>query len=293
MPHFHGEPTRTLENKFLRLEYLVHSARIVRFFPNGKPNLFADLGLSPMETPYGNFYFRGGHRLWHSPEAMPRTYIPDNEGSVITEIPYGVRIEMPAEAWTQIAKSIEIHLIPDQPQVILRHSLRNDGAWTVELAPWALTMFRLGGIGIFPQPQGNVDHAGLLSNRRLSLWPYTRIDDPRLIFRDDFIFIHAVPGRPPLKLGYFNPQGWMGYWLDETLFIKRSETQTDMKYPDHGCTTESFCDDRFIELESLGPLTFLHPQETVVHTEVWEIYDRLDVPFIPDEIQKLIVMNWK
>src|SRR5690242_15679857 len=160
MADFYGESTRVLENKFLQLEYLPHAARIVRFAPKGKANLFADLGNSPMDTPYGKFIFRGGHRLWHSPEAMPRTYIPDNEGGVVSEVPNGVRIEMPAEPWTHIAKAVEIRLNPDQPQAIIHHELRNDGAWAVEFSPWALTMLRQGGVGIFPQAVGNVDEAG-------------------------------------------------------------------------------------------------------------------------------------
>ena len=288
MSDFHSEPTRVLENQFLQLEYLANSARIVRFSPRGRSNLFADLGLSPTQTPYGDFYFRGGHRLWHSPEAMPRTYMPDNEGAIVSEIPNGVRIEMPAEPWTNIAKSIEIQLDPDQPQVILRHELRNEGAWAVELAPWALTMFRLGGVAIFPQPRGNVDDAGLLSNRQLSLWPYTQIKDLRLTLRDDFILVHATPNLPPLKLVYFNPHGWMAYWLDGVLLVKRYDVQPNAHYPDNGCNSESYCNDKFIELESLGPLNLTAPGQTVIHPELWEVYENLEVPFIPDEIQELI-----
>lgn len=288
MTDFHGEPTRVLENQFVKLEYLANSARIVRFASQGKENLFADLGKLPLQTQYGVFYFRGGHRLWHSPEAMPRTYMPDNEGGIVSEIPNGVRIEMPTEPWTNIAKSIEIQLNPDQPQLILHHELRNDGAWAAEFSPWALTMLRLGGVGIFPQPVGNVDDAGLLANRQLSLWPYAQLDDPRLNLRDDFILVHATPKMPPIKFGYFNPHSWMAYWLDGVLFVKRFEAHTDVTYPDHGCNAESYCNDKFIELESLGPLAALPPGKTVVHTEIWEVYNTLDVPFIPEQIQKLI-----
>ncbi len=180
MGSFHGEATQVLENRYLQLECLTNSARIVRLSPTGKSNLFADLGHSPMATSFGEFNFRGGHRLWHAPESMPRTYMPDNEGALTHDIPNGLRIEMPAEPWTHIAKAIEIQLNPDQPQVIVRHELRNEGAWTVEFAPWALTMLRLGGVGIVPQPTGNIDDAGLLPNRRLALWPYTQINDERL-----------------------------------------------------------------------------------------------------------------
>lgn len=288
MTDFHGEPTRILENRYLQLECLANSARIVHCSPRGKSNLFADLGHSPTQTPFGNFYFRGGHRLWHAPESMPRTYVPDNEGATVHDIANGIRIEMPSDSWTHIAKSMEIQLIPDRPQVILQHQLRNEGAWTVELAPWALTMFRLGGVGIFPQPVGNVDDAGLLSNRRLVLWPYTRIDDPRLALRDDFLLVYAKPGPSPIKLGYFNPLGWLGYWLDDVLFVKRFEVLADAQYPDHECNSEIYCNDQFIELESLGSLERVRPGQTVHHSEVWEIYDSLDLPFVPADIKRLV-----
>jgi hypothetical protein len=203
-------------------------------------------------------------------------------------MPHGVRIEMPAEAWTQIAKSIEIKLNPDQPQVILRHELRNEGAWAVEFAPWALTMLRQGGVGIFPQPVGNTDEAGLLSNRQLVLWPYTQLGDPRLTLRDDFLLVHATPSLPPIKFGYFNPHGWMGYWLDGVFFVKRFDVQTNAAYPDHGCNAESYCNDQFIELETLGPLAKLEPGQTISHMETWEVYTELVPGLIPPEIQKII-----
>ena len=288
MPDFHGEPTRVLKNQFVELEYLENSARIVRFSRAGKPSFFADLGRSPLETPYGDFYFRGGHRLWHSPETMPRTYIPDNEGAFLSEIENGVRIEMPAETWTHISKSIEIQLNPDQPQVVVRHELRNDGAWAVQFSVWALTMLRLGGVGIFPQPVGNVDEAGLLSNRQLVLWPYTRTNDPRLTLRDDFILLHAAPSLPPFKFGYFNPHGWAAYWLDGLLFVKRFESPVDAAYPDHGCNVESYCNDKFIELETLSPFGSVQPGGSVVHTELWEIYESLTETLIPSEIGRLV-----
>lgn len=291
---FHGWPTRILENNFLRLEFLAASPRIVRFSSVGKANLFADLGNEFNETPYGPFYFRGGHRLWHAPEAMPRTYMPDNEGAVVSEVPGGVRIDQPAEPWTHIAKSIEIHLNDSQPQVIVHHEMRNDGPWVVELSPWALTMFRLGGVGIFPQPVGNADPAGLLPNRHLAIWPYTKIDDPRLTLRDDFVLLRASGGLPPVKVGYFNPHGWQAYFLDEMLFIKRFDPQPGANFPDGGCNTETYTNHKFIELETLAPLAKLAPGETVTHTETWEIHDGLSHPLIPPtlaEIVKIVSRN--
>src|SRR5512137_1691433 len=127
---FHGNPTGIIENEHVRLEYLSFAPRIVRLYLKGFENLFADLGNESLTTPYGDFHFRGGHRLWHSPEAMPRTYLPDVQGVSITEIPDGVHIDQPAEPWTHIAKSIEIRLNPGRPQIIVDHELRNECAWS-------------------------------------------------------------------------------------------------------------------------------------------------------------------
>jgi hypothetical protein len=288
MTDFHGERTRVLENEFVILEHLVDAARIVRFAPKGKPNLFADVGLNPLHTPHGDFRLRGGHRLWHAPEAMPRTYIPDNQGAVVTDVTDGVRIEMPAELWTGIAKSVQIELSAERPRVTIHHQLRNEGAWAVELAPWAITMLRLGGAGIFPQPSVPADQAGLLPNRNFSLWPYALSQDPRLTLRDDFIIVGASPRLPPLKFGYFNPIGWMGYWIDDVFFVKRFEVPGGGRFPDGGCNAECYCNDQFIELESLGSLELVEPGQAVEHTETWEVYDSLDTTLVPVEARTYI-----
>jgi hypothetical protein len=285
MTKFNGQPTLILENKFIYLETLATAPRIVRLQPRGKANLFVHLPPDPMPTPYGDFFLHGGHRLWHAPEAMPRTYIPDNTGLKVSYFPNGLRLSQPTEPWTHIAKTIEIRLDPERPQLTIQHELRNDGAWAVELAPWALTMFRLGGTAIFPQPTGNVDPDGLLPNRQLAIWPYSQISDPRLTLRDDYILLHARPSLPPLKIGYFNPAGWQGYYLDGILFVKRFDPQPGAMFPDGGCNTESYCNHQFIELESLGPLRPFQPGETITHTEIWELYDSLDQPFLSDDIQ--------
>ncbi len=288
MDGFQGEPTRALESRFLRLEFMLRSPRIVRLAPAGQSNLFADLGNTPTRTPYGDFYFRGGHRLWHAPEAMPRTYVPDDQGATVEEIPGGVRIAQPGDPWTHIAKSIEIRLEDGRPGVGLRQELRNDGAWTVELAPWSVTMLRLGGVGIFPQPAGGGDADGLLPNRHMAFWPYARLDDPRLILRDDFVLVRAEPCLPPLKFGYLDSDGWIGYWIDGVLFVKRFAPEAGARFPDGGCNAECYCGDHFFELESLGPLASLKPGESVYHNETWEVYTSQATPLIPDKIWEII-----
>jgi hypothetical protein len=213
---------------------------------------------------------------------MPRTYIPDTAVTV-TQLPDGVLLESQTEPGTGIRKQIEIDLTPDQPSVTLTHTLINDGMWSIELASWAITQFRLGGTVILPMPVGNVDSAGLLHNRQLSLWPYTNINDPRLTLGDEFILFKADALLPPFKIGYFNPNGWLAYWLDGTLFRKKFEAHQHSTYPDNNCNAEMYCNDQFVELESLGPLTRLDPGAWIRHVETWEVLKNID--FLPEDIQ--------
>ncbi len=287
MTGLHGRPTFSLENDWVRLDVLTNALRIVRFHLKGHANLLAELAGPAIPTPYGDFHFYGGHRLWHAPEAMPRTYIPDRDLQVNLTA-NGIRLDRPAEPWTQIAKSLEIRLNPERPQVILQHELRNDGPWPIQLAPWALTMFRLGGVAIFPLPTDNADPEGLLPNRHFAFWPYSRLNDPRLILYDRVALVRAMPASPPFKFGYFNPFGWQAYLLEGVLFVKTFNPHPGLPFPDGGCNTESYCNDQFIELESLGPLQTLEPGQTALHVETWDLYDSLEHSPLPAEIQTLL-----
>ncbi len=284
MSDFQGLPTRTLSNGLVSFEYLADAGpRIVRLSAFGSENLFADVPTT-VTTPYGDFFFRGGHRLWFAPEMLPRTYIPDNDGVTVEELTDGVRLRGSTQIETGITKVIEIYLSMDQALVTIKHTLQNDGLRQVELAPWALTMFRLGGTVILPQPVGNADQYGLLNNRILALWPYSRINDPRLVLRDDYILIRAYSNPSPLKIGYYNPLGWMAYCLNDILFRKTFDLSSGATYPDGGCNAESYCNGQFVELESLGSMVRLEVGGKVCLTETWELYQGLNVPFLSDEI---------
>lgn len=275
---------RTLANDFLQIEYLTTSQRITGLLPAGKANMLADLGDYPaIPTPYGDFLFRGGHRLWHSPEALPRTYIPDVGEMAITDLPDGVILETQTEPGTGIRKRIEVHLAPDRPSATLTHTLVNDGLWPVELAPWAITQFRLGGTVILPMPVGNTDPAGLLHNRQFALWPYSRINDPRVTWGDRCVLLKAEAGLQPFKIGYFNPHGWLAYWVGGILFQKTFDVHPGLQHPDNNCNAETFCNNQFVEIESLAPLGRLNPGASVSHVETWDLFYGLES--LPEEIR--------
>jgi hypothetical protein len=285
MKDFCGHPVQLLDNGKVRLEYLTDvGPRIARVFaPNSELNLLAELPDLSTETPHGRFEFMGGHRLWHSPEAFPRTYVPD-QAVTIEQLADGIRLNATAEPETDISKSVEIHMTKGEVSFSVDHVLRNDGQSEVQFAPWALTMFRQGGTAILPQPVVDKENM-LLPNRLLSLWPYTQIGDQRLHLADDFITIGAKPALPAIKIGNYNSHGWIAYWIGKTLVVKRFEVRSAGEYPDLGSNVEIYCNDRFIELETLGGLTKIAPGQSVVHRETWDFYDSLDQPFIPEAVR--------
>jgi hypothetical protein len=287
---FYGLLTRTLANKHLRLDYLTTAGpRIVRLSLAGSDdNLFAEVADIKIPTPYGDYSLFGGHRLWHSPEAMPRSYMPDNDAPKVADLPDGVRLTSAVEPGTGIRKCIELQLEPDRPAVTVTHRLENQGVWPVELAPWAISQMRLGGVAVLPQIQGKLDLAGLLPNRNLVLWPYTRLSDRRLSLNDDFVFVSADALTSPVKIGYFNRNGWVGYLVGGVFFVKRFEVQPALAHPDFGCNVESFCNDRFIEIETVGPLQRLEPGQAAVHVERWELYPVPSVSPTPEGVRAML-----
>ncbi len=289
-PSFHGLRTRSLSNEWLYLEYLEEAGpRIVHLSLAGtNANLMAEVPDLGMSTPYGRFNLYGGHRLWHSPEDMPRSYVPDDDSCSAELIPDGVQLSGPVEGPTGIKKSIILQLDPHRAAVTVTHRLENCGLWTVKLAPWALTQLRLGGVAVFPQTQGKLDQPGLLPNRNLVLWPYTRLADPRLSLNDDLCLLHADPDAHPVKIGYLNRTGWTGYLSGGVFFVKRWMPNPEAEHVDFGCNCESYCNDRFVEVETLGPFASLASGQSVTHVEEWELRKAEGVSHTLSGIRELI-----
>ena len=87
----------------------------------------------------------------------------------------GVRLAQVTDA-AGMQKTIEVHLAADGPQVTVVQSIKNNGPWPVETYPWGLTQVRPGGFAVLPQWTNPLDRYGLVCNRSLAIWPYTRIN---------------------------------------------------------------------------------------------------------------------
>ncbi|MFO7637637.1 MAG: hypothetical protein R6W96_10070 [Clostridia bacterium] len=240
------------------------------------------------KTGSGEWLIYGGHRLWHSPEAMPRSYWPDNHPVDVREIENGVEISQPVEMSTLVKKDIRVVLDPGSSKVTLDHMLTNKGLWDIRLAAWALTVMATGGCEIVPQ---TLTDTGLLPNRMLSLWPYTRLDDPRVTFGEKYILLRQDPkATSPFKFGISNTRGWAAYANHGHLFVKKFTHVEQALYPDYsGSSYETYTTDFMLEMESLSPLTVLAPGETLVHTETWELFDDVEPPRNEQDVDERIL----
>lgn len=82
---------------------------------------------------------------------------------------------------------------------------------------------------------------------------------------------YLVEIHPPCKIGTLCQAGWIGYLRDGVLLRKRFPVYPAAPHVDLGCNAEIYCNDRYLELETLGPLTVLRPGGQACHTEIWEI----------------------
>ena len=286
----YGECAHITNGKAELVVTLEKGPRVIRFGIIGEENEFCEGSPTVIPVGEGTWRMLGGHRLWHSPESMPRTYSPDNTPLRYDFFDNGVKVMQDVEPWVQIAKEMEITLAACCNKVTVKHRLTNKNAWPIKLSAWALTVMAPGGREVVPRPQKNT---GLLGNTVLALWPYTRMNDPRITWGDKYIMLDQDPGTArPIKFGINNEFGWAAYFNHGNLFIKRHMHDENAKYPDFGVSYETYSNDFMLEMESLSPLVTLEPDEDVMHIEEWELIQGVKSPSSDEAEIDLIVKKY-
>lgn len=128
--------------------------RVIRYGFVGRGNIFCENADMIVDVRDDNWKMRGGHRLWHSPESKPRSYIPDNDLVDWHKTGRGIKVEQRVEPWTQIKKEMEVELFSDSSEVEVTHKVTNMNAWPVELAAWGISVMAQGGNILYPNRAG-------------------------------------------------------------------------------------------------------------------------------------------
>jgi hypothetical protein len=269
--------------------------RIVHFGFVGSDNELAEVAAERGQTGGDQWHLYGGHRLWHAPEVLARTYVPDNAPVAVEAHAHFVRFIQPIEPGTGIQKEIDIRLEPRTAQVQVTHRLHNRGLWAIELAAWALTMLAPGGTAIIPLPPRGPHPENLQPTGRLILWPYTDLADLRWTWGRHYVLLRQDPAQSaPQKIGVLVPNGWAAYARAGHLFVKTFAHFPNARYPDLGCSVETFTNATMLELETLGPLTRLEPGAALEHIENWFLFRGVPVPANEAEVNIHLTpkINW-
>jgi hypothetical protein len=258
--------------------------RIIRYGFVGGQNMFKEFPDQLGKSGEADFQMRGGDRVWKAPEDPVATWAPDNVPVSVTITPAGVIAREPVEPLTKLQKEIEVSMEPTGTNVTVSHRITNHGLFTIEFAPWALTQMAQGGMVIsgFP-PRGH--HPQVLeATNPLTMWAYTNLADPRWKFTRKYLTLRQDPNNGDAqKLGLFNRDTWAAYLLNGEVFVKRTAADPNGKYPDFGCSFETFTNDQFLEVETLGPLTNVAPGKTVELVEHWGLFRNVKLNNITDD----------
>lgn len=261
--------------------------RIIRYGFTGGKNEFCEVEEQLGKIGGSDWRIYGGHRLWHSPENMPRTYEPDNGKIQWKKRKNGISLSQPTEPNAQIKKDIEISLSEKDSSVTVIHKLTNKGLWPISLSLWALTVMAPGGIEIVPQVSRET---GFLPNRMLSLWPYSKLNDPRVNWGGKYTLLKQdKTAKTPFKFGLPNEDGWAAYANGGNLFIKRYKHIPGAEYPDYASSYETYTCDFMTEMESLSPVSVLNPEDSITHTETWQLFKNIRAPGNEEDVEKSIV----
>ncbi len=255
--------------------------RVIRFgFPGGQ-NLFKEFAEQLGKSGEKEYALRGGHRLWVAPERLATSWALDNV-PVRVEVNDGVLVATePVEPGTGLQKQIVVKMAATGTAVEVVHRVKNTTVWTIEFAPWALTMMAPGGRGIAGFPPRGKHPEVLEATNPLTMWAYTDLSDPRWKFTKKYLTLQQ--GGEPQKVGLFNPRTWAGYLLGSDLFLKRYAADPSKTYTDFGCSLETFTNEDFLEIETLGPLQKVGPGESVEHVERWSLHKGIALKTWTDE----------
>jgi hypothetical protein len=258
--------------------------RVIRFGFVGGDNILKEFPEQIGKTGETEFQLRGGDRVWKAPEDPVATWAPDNVPVTVQITPNGVIAREPVEPLTGLQKEIEVNLAPSGTTVTVSHRITNHSLFPLEFAPWALTMMAQGGTVISGFPPRGHHPQNLEATNPLVMWAYTDLSDPRWKFTRKYLTLHQDPNNTDAqKLGMFNQNTWAAYLRNDQVFVKRTTADPAKQYPDFGCSFETFTNNLFLEIETLGPLTKLTPGKTVELVEHWGLFRNVKLDAITDE----------
>lgn len=235
---------------------------------------------------------RGGHRFWLAPEDDVLSYIPDNtpvEHRIISD--HEVEVATPSNDQLPVRKVLTVALDPNSSRVTVTHRALYEGTTPLLAATWGLSVMAPGGVEIIPQPPLGEHPRDLLPTRKMIVWAFTDMSDPRWSWGRRYITLNQA-NAGPTKLGLAHREKWVVYHNGDSLFLKTIEFLDGATYPDMGCNFETFTNEEMLEVEALGPLVELAPGESTSHSEQWQLFSGVLRPPDVSDVSEEATANW-
>lgn len=264
--------------------------RIIHYGFVGGPNVFQVIPASQGQTGGDGFVGYGGHRLWVAPEALPRSYNPDN-GPVqtVTEEGGWLVVANGVEPESGFAKEMRIRVNPEGSGVVVEHKITNHLPWPVSAASWGLNIVANDGYVVFPQEPFVSHDDDLLPARPVVLWKFTDMADPRWRWGTKYITLKQTEiANKPQKVGVYNAQGWAAHVTADGVFIVQIDVAPGgpAALTDQGSNYETYTDGPFQELETVGPFRTVEPGKSTGHTEYWTLSRSGGIPNSDDALDE-------
>ena len=265
--------------------------RIIRYGFIGGRNLFKEFAEQMGKSGEASWQARGGHRLWISPEDSVLSYALDNSTVQAEVRGDSIVLTGPVEKETGLQKQIIVKASATGTSVEVVHRITNKAAKARQFALWSLTMMAQGGTAIVAFPPRGTHPKDLPPTNPLVMWAYTDFSDKRWQFAKKYLLLRQDPkNTSPQKTGLFNKDTVAAYLLGSDLFIKRASAHDPTKQPDFGCSLETFTNEQFLELETLGEVNDIRPGATAEHVEHWSLHRNVKIPAWTDaEIDRALL----
>ncbi|PWJ35010.1 hypothetical protein [Sediminitomix flava] len=167
-------------------------------------------------------------------------------------------------------------LSPNSSQLSCTQTIINKSAKAKSLAHWGRTFVKGGGICYVPlNPYSRLPKGYALYNKN----PRNSIDinpaeEENIVAFDSLLVIKGKPSRPKFVMD--SDKGWIAYSSkNDLLFLKTFEISTDKVYGDVIGNSISvwYYENEKCELEPIGPLELIGPNQEVSYTENWYLFD--------------------
>jgi hypothetical protein len=264
--------------------------RVISFGFAGGQNLFKNYDEQVGGSGEPAWMIRGGSRIWVGPEDRVASYALDNSPVEVEAKDGVITATGPVEPETSLQKQMIVRMAPRGAEVEIVHRIRNSGSNPADFAVWVLTVMAPGGVGITGFPPRGTHPEDLEPSNPLVMWPYTDLSDPRWRFTKKYLaLMQDADAATPQKVGSFNENTWGAYLLKGELFVKRYAADKSQRYPDMGCSFETFTNRDMLELETMGPLRRVAPGEWSEHVERWSLHRGVTISrWADDELDRVL-----